>query len=271
MVWNSSFDIETLSKNISDHAICWDCWQENPIHKSKLQLQGPHTGKSILKQILQMIIQVNTMERSGSSDLQHWFERLLSSPLPIDASVDHIQVELALWLFEATSLYHLAALQPGQQASANSIDSATLKNIVKLPNIKSVRLQIPIIARIPNYMIPIHTLWYRGNVSFFNLKNDSWLIWLRASKVATAPAVDVVHWNFVTTWKLDQNLNEWQVEDKNHVSQVNKMQFEERVDGDTEGRMFRVKSTDPRGPSLTYVCQAEDAQTRARCCLIGPF
>ena len=46
--------------------------------------------------------------------------------------------------------------------------------------------------------------------------------------------------------------------------QVNKMQFEERVDGDSEGRMFRVKSTDPRGPSLTYVCQAEDAQTRAR-------
>ena len=46
--------------------------------------------------------------------------------------------------------------------------------------------------------------------------------------------------------------------------QVNKMQFEERVDGDVEGRMFRVKSTDPRGPSLTYVCQAEDAQTRAR-------
>ena len=42
------------------------------------------------------------------------------------------------------------------------------------------------------------------------------------------------------------------------------MQFEERVDGDSEGRMFRVKSTDPRGPSLTYVCQAEDAQTRAR-------
>ena len=58
---------------------------------------------------------------------------------------------------------------------------------------------------------------------------------------------------------------------KNHVLQVNKMQFEERVDGDTEGRMFRVKSTDPRGPSLTYVCQAEDAQTRARCCLFGPF
>ena len=46
--------------------------------------------------------------------------------------------------------------------------------------------------------------------------------------------------------------------------QVNKMQFEERVGGDSEGRMFRVKSTDPRGPSLTYVCQAEDAQTRAR-------
>ena len=46
--------------------------------------------------------------------------------------------------------------------------------------------------------------------------------------------------------------------------QVNKMQFEERVDGDGEGRMFRVKSTDPRGPSLTYVCQAEDSQTRAR-------
>ena len=42
------------------------------------------------------------------------------------------------------------------------------------------------------------------------------------------------------------------------------MQFEERVDGDGEGRMFRVKSTDPRGPSLTYVCQAEDSQTRAR-------
>ena len=46
MVWNSSFDIEALSKNISDHALCWDCWQENPIHKSKLQLQGPHTGKN---------------------------------------------------------------------------------------------------------------------------------------------------------------------------------------------------------------------------------
>ena len=42
------------------------------------------------------------------------------------------------------------------------------------------------------------------------------------------------------------------------------MQFEERVDGDSEGRMFRVKSTDPRGPNLTYVCQAEDPQTRAR-------
>jgi len=50
---------------------------------------------------------------------------------------------------------------------------------------------------------------------------------------------------------------------KAHI-QVNKMQFEERVDGDGEGRMFRVKSTDPRGPSLTYVCQAEDSQTRAR-------
>ena len=42
------------------------------------------------------------------------------------------------------------------------------------------------------------------------------------------------------------------------------MQFEERVDGDSEGRMFRVKSTDPRGPNLTYVCQAEDPETRAR-------
>ena len=49
------------------------------------------------------------------------------------------------------------------------------------------------------------------------------------------------------------------------------MQFEERVDGDVEGRMFRVKSTDPRGPSLTYVCQAEDAQTRARSGSIMPI
>ena len=46
--------------------------------------------------------------------------------------------------------------------------------------------------------------------------------------------------------------------------QVNKMQFEERVEGDQEGRMFRVRSTDPRGPALTYVCQAEDTATRAR-------
>jgi hypothetical protein len=46
--------------------------------------------------------------------------------------------------------------------------------------------------------------------------------------------------------------------------QVNKMLLEERVDGDSEGRMFRVKSTDPRGPALQYVCQAEDAANRAR-------
>jgi len=50
---------------------------------------------------------------------------------------------------------------------------------------------------------------------------------------------------------------------KAHI-QVNKMQFEERVDGDSDNRMFKVRSTDPRGPPLTYMCQAEDQVTRNR-------
>ena len=36
------------------------------------------------------------------------------------------------------------------------------------------------------------------------------------------------------------------------------MQFEEKVDGDAESRMFRVKSTCPKGPAITYLCQAEN-------------
>jgi len=50
---------------------------------------------------------------------------------------------------------------------------------------------------------------------------------------------------------------------KAHI-QVNKMQFEERVDGDSDNKMFKVRSTDPRGPPLTYMCQAEDQVTRNR-------
>ena len=44
--------------------------------------------------------------------------------------------------------------------------------------------------------------------------------------------------------------------------QVNKMQFEERVEGDPENRMFRVKSTCPKGPAITYFCQADNTAAR---------
>jgi len=44
--------------------------------------------------------------------------------------------------------------------------------------------------------------------------------------------------------------------------QVNKMQFEEKVDGDLENRMFRVKSTCPKGPAITYFCQADNTNSR---------
>ena len=40
------------------------------------------------------------------------------------------------------------------------------------------------------------------------------------------------------------------------------MQFEEKVDGDAESRMFRVKSTCPKGPAITYLCQAENTKAR---------
>lgn len=40
------------------------------------------------------------------------------------------------------------------------------------------------------------------------------------------------------------------------------MQFEEKVDGDSESRMFRVKSTCPKGPAITYICQAEHTKAR---------
>lgn len=40
------------------------------------------------------------------------------------------------------------------------------------------------------------------------------------------------------------------------------MQLEERIDSDTEKRMFKVKSTDPSRPNLVYVCLAENQQSR---------
>ncbi|XP_023330642.1 triple functional domain protein isoform X4 [Eurytemora carolleeae] len=46
--------------------------------------------------------------------------------------------------------------------------------------------------------------------------------------------------------------------------QVNKMQLDEKVDNDTEKRMFKVKSTDPTRPGLVYLCQADDLETRDR-------
>lgn len=42
------------------------------------------------------------------------------------------------------------------------------------------------------------------------------------------------------------------------------MQFEDRVEGDPDNKMFKVRSTDPRGPALSYVCCAEDSAARAR-------
>ena len=44
--------------------------------------------------------------------------------------------------------------------------------------------------------------------------------------------------------------------------QVNKMQFEEKIDGDSESRMFRVKSTCPKGPAIQFICQAENTKSR---------
>merc|ERR1719195_219481 len=41
-----------------------------------------------------------------------------------------------------------------------------------------------------------------------------------------------------------------------------KTQFEERVEGDPENRMFRVKSTCPKGPAITYFCQADNTAAR---------
>ena len=40
------------------------------------------------------------------------------------------------------------------------------------------------------------------------------------------------------------------------------MQFDEKVDGDTDNRMFRIKSTCPKGPAITYLCQAENTKQR---------
>ena len=40
------------------------------------------------------------------------------------------------------------------------------------------------------------------------------------------------------------------------------MQFEENLDYDTDGRLFRVRSTDPSRPNLVYLCQAESPATR---------
>jgi len=48
---------------------------------------------------------------------------------------------------------------------------------------------------------------------------------------------------------------------KAHI-QVNKMQFEEKIDGDSESRMFRVKSTCPKGPAIQFICQAENTKSR---------
>ncbi len=42
------------------------------------------------------------------------------------------------------------------------------------------------------------------------------------------------------------------------------MQLDEKVDNDTEKRMFKVKSTDPTRPGLVYLCQADDLETRDR-------
>ena len=40
------------------------------------------------------------------------------------------------------------------------------------------------------------------------------------------------------------------------------MQLEEKIDCDTERRMFRVKSTDPSRAQLVYLCQADDGPAR---------
>jgi len=48
---------------------------------------------------------------------------------------------------------------------------------------------------------------------------------------------------------------------KAHI-QVNKMQLDEKIDFDTEKKMFKVKSTDPGRPQLVYLCQTDDLQTR---------
>ena len=58
--------------------------------------------------------------------------------------------------------------------------------------------------------------------------------------------------------------NSWISKKDKLVIQVNKMQFEERVDGDSDNKMFKVRSTDPKGPAITYVCQAEDQITKNR-------
>ena len=47
---------------------------------------------------------INTSQHYGTVVVQT-FNIDLSSSLPIDDSVDHIQVELALWLFERRRLY----------------------------------------------------------------------------------------------------------------------------------------------------------------------
>jgi len=48
---------------------------------------------------------------------------------------------------------------------------------------------------------------------------------------------------------------------KAHV-QVNKMQLEEKIECDTERRMFKVKSTDPSRAEIVYLCQADDQHAR---------
>jgi hypothetical protein len=42
------------------------------------------------------------------------------------------------------------------------------------------------------------------------------------------------------------------------------MHMDERLDFDTENRIFRLKSTDPSRPNLVYHCQADDVSSRDR-------
>ena len=42
------------------------------------------------------------------------------------------------------------------------------------------------------------------------------------------------------------------------------MTLEEKVDGDNDGLMFKIKSTDPNRSNIIYICLAEDKASRDR-------